>query len=395
MRKMTTEKFLPYGHQSIDQSDILAVEEALRSDVITRGFSVRTFEEAIASYTGAKYAIAFSNGTTALFAAYQALHASDQDVLYTTPNTFIATASAAKRCGTQIRYVDIDRSGNGNFLEKIEEMNAPRSRGRVFISPVHFAGVAIDMEPLVSGLKNENVHIIEDASHALGSVYPDGDPVGSCRYSDMTILSFHPVKNITTGEGGMVTTNSQKLYERLLLLRNSGIQRKGLTYNSAPEPFYYEVHELSCNYHMTDFQAALGISQLKKIERFREKKRQILSWYRKKLSSIPGVELPNSSVDDRTLYHLFVVRIGFQELDIPRQEFMRQLEEMGIGSQVHYVPLYCHPALGARQKDYVTAFPEMERYFQTALSLPFFVDMEEVDVNRVAVALRKIIFMQK
>ncbi len=392
---MTIEKFLPYGRQSIDESDVNAVQEALLSGVLTRGKKVEEFEEAIASFTTAKYAVAFSNGSTALSVAYQALQGTSSDTLFTSPNTFIATAAGAKKLGMSVQYADIDSFGNANFEAIADKINQPRSRGRTFIAPVHFAGVAIDMKNISDLIKAPHTVIIEDAAHALGSLYPDGSCVGSCLYSDMTVFSFHPVKNITSGEGGIITTNSEELYKRLKMLRNSGIDRETLLYKAKPAAFYYEVHELSSNYHMTELQAALGLSQLRRISTFREKKKKIVQWYRKKLATLPGIELPPQEADLRSLYHLFVIRIRFQELGIEREEFMDKLSSMGIGSQLHYVPMYNHSALGPRSRHYQTEFPKMEEYFQTALSIPFFVDMEEEDVDRVVVALRSIILMRK
>ncbi len=392
---MTTQKFIPYGKPSLDASDIRAVTEALSSEVITRGKLVEAFEMALASYTQSKYAVAFSNGSSALSAAYQVFRGSGQDLLITTPNTFIATAAPAKKLGMPVQFGDIDEYGNVKFTSFSEELKRPRSRGRVYVTPVHFAGVACDMKVLSESISVPDVVIIEDAAHALGSFYPDGLPVGSCAYSNMTVFSFHPVKNITTAEGGMITTNSEEVYHRLRTLRNSGIEReKGLLYTSEPHPeYYYEVHDLSSNLHMTEMQAALGLSQLKKLEQFRQKKKQLVEWYRKKLAKIPGITLPPANADERTLYHLFVIRVRFQELGISRSEFMKALNDLGIGSQLHYVPMYNHPALGARPCDYQTRYPKMEEYFQTALSIPFYTDMEEADVDRVVSALRKIIFL--
>lgn len=392
---MAQGKFLPYARQKIDESDCNAVVQALLGETITRGDYVAKFERAIADFVGASYAVAFNNGSTALFAAYQALDCSSSDLLITTPNTFVATASAGKRLGMAMKYSDIDQFGNMDFSSVIDTINTSRSRGKVVLAPVHFAGVACDMASLSQKIKNPNVAIIEDAAHALGSTYPDGSYVGSCAYSDMTIFSFHPAKNITTGEGGMVTTNDENLYHRLLRLRNSGIERETLVNEVSPKPYYYEVQEISCNYHLTDFQAALGLSQLKKLSTFHERKKKLVAAYRKRLSSIPGIQLPPKDGDHRTHYHLFVVRMPFKELGISREECMNQLKDKGIGTQLHYVPLYYHPALGSCPKNPKDSYPKMEEYYQTALSLPFFHDMTEDDVDRVAQALRQVILLGK
>lgn len=388
---MTMTQFLPYGKQSINENDTKAVQEALMGDIITRGKNVASFEEEICSYTGARFAVAFSSGSSALSAAYSAVEISDRDLVITSPNTFIATVAEAKRCGSTIQYTDIDKYGNMSLDDLRSQLSTLRSRGRFCIVPVHFAGVPCDMEAISEMICHPETVVIEDAAHALGSFYKDGTPVGSSRFSDMTVLSFHPVKNITTGEGGMVTTNSEKLYEKLRLYRNSGIDRERLLYQQAPSKGYYEVHSLSGNFHMNEMEAALGRSQLRRIDQFREKKEKLRALYREKLSKIPGIELPVEDLLGKVLYHLYVIRISFQELGIDRDSFMQRLEDAGIGSQFHYVPLYNHSALGPRPKFYKEKFPMMEEYCQRALSIPFYVDMSEEDVNRVVTALRKII----
>jgi dTDP-4-amino-4,6-dideoxygalactose transaminase len=384
--------FLPYATQTIESDDIEAVTQALLGDRITRGKNVEAFEREICERVGCQYAVAFSNGSAALWGAFLAADVTAFDRVITSPNTFIASVSGAMRFGARVRLVDIDPFGNIDIEKMDDEVNRSYSRGRNFVVPVHFAGVAVDMDKLAKKIRVPEVVVIEDAAHALGSLYPNGTVVGSCANSDMTVLSFHAVKNITCGEGGMVTTNDETLYKRLQRARNSGIERESLANQGKPEPWYYEVTEVSVNSHMTEMQAALGRSQLRKIDRFREKKQHLVSAYRKKLQLLPGVELFDAEPDSRTMYHLFLIKVAFQLLERPRSVVMEELQRQGIGSQYHYVPLYRHPIVQQFCQQTSTDFPQMEEYYSKALSIPLFAKMEEKDVDRVAVALRKALF---
>lgn len=390
--KMETMNFLPYAHQAIDSSDIEAVTKALQQELITRGPLVSAFEEDICRRVHAHHAVAFSSGSAALYAAFQAAEVRQNDRIVTSPNTFIATVAGAVRAGASIRLVDIDAYGNLDLGLLSSEANAFQSRGKTVIVPVHFGGVAVDMKMLDDLITLPQSIVIEDAAHAFGSFYPDGTPVGCCAYSDMTIFSFHASKNITCGEGGMVTTNDKELYERLKKVRDSGIERTVLEHLPSPEPWYYEVPELSCNFHMTEFQAALGRSQLLRLDTFFERKTELIAKYRRAFSSTPGVRLPPSGADSRTHYHLFHVNIEFEALGLTRTKVMEELHSLSIGSQYHYVPLYCHPALKSSLPATSQAFPAMEEHFKTSLSLPFFSTMTEKDVDRVVTAVRKVVF---
>jgi dTDP-4-amino-4,6-dideoxygalactose transaminase len=234
--------------------------------------------------------------------------------------------------------------------------------------------------------------VIEDAAHALGSLYPDGTPVGNCAYSDMTVFSFHAIKNITCGEGGMVTTNDPVVYQRLKKIRDSGIERIAVTRRPSPEPWYYEVDEISCNFHMTEFQAALGRSQLLRIDSFFQNKASLMAAYRRKLASTPAVALHPSAADPLSHHHLFQVNIEFEALGLTRSKVMEALHALSIGSQYHYVPLYCHPALASAISQTSQAFPVMEEHYKKSLSLPFFSSMTEGDVDRVVTSLRKVLY---
>ena len=384
--------FLPYAHQSIDSSDLTAVSNALLQPVITRGPSVEAFERQVSEYVGARHAVAFASGSAALSAAFQAGQVGANDHIVTSPNTFIATIAGGVRSGASLGLIDIDENGNMDVRSSADALRQSRSRGRTVLVPVHFAGVAIDMHALDEQITAPSTLVIEDAAHALGSKYPDGSPVGNCQYSDMTIFSFHAIKNITCGEGGMVTTNDPSLDARLRMIRDSGIDRTTLCNHAAPEPWYYEVPELSSNYHMTEGQAALGLSQLRRIEEFAQKKAVLLAAYRERLRSMPAVKLPPIESDPISHRHLFCIAVDFDSLSLSRTEVMEGLRSLGVGTQYHYVPLYKHPALKSALGANVSAFPAMERHFRTALSIPFYSSMEVTDVDRVVMALRKVLY---
>ncbi len=383
----------PYGKQSISQGDIEEVAKALTQSVITRGQQVKAFEDAIASYVDAPFAVAFSNGSQALWAAYAAIKLSSRDTVITSPNTFVSTASYASRVSAQVEFVDIDlQSGNMDLDLLKEKIGLNKTQGRFVIAPVHFAGIPVDMRKLEQSITNPNWITIEDAAHALGSKYPSGEMVGSCSYSDMTVFSFHPVKTITSGEGGMVTTKNEELYKRLLMLRNSGIERDALDHLNHPEAWYYEVHECFCQANMTEFQAALGISQLSRIDSFIKKRRELVARYRLRLQGLPGVSLFSDAWDQYSAYHLFVVQIDFERFGITRTQFMNQLKEWGFGTQLHYVPMYRHSIFGKKLHVEIQNHLNMERYFETAISLPLHVELDEEMVDVLCEKMQAFLF---
>lgn len=388
-----SDKFFPYARQSIDESDIQAVSDALRQDLITRGKKVREFEESLARELQAKWAVVFTSASTALFAAFQTANVSSFDRFITTPNSFIATVAAGMHLGARPHFVDIDRKTGNMSLEKLkEQISAPLSRGRYVIAPVHFSGIAVDMRALEKLVKSPDNVIIEDAAHAIGSKYPDGTLVGSCSNSHMTIFSFHAIKTITTAEGGAVTTNDDELYRRLLLVRNSGMQRDPKYLEGKAAPWYYEVQEISSNYHMNEMQAALGLSQLKRLAEFRQIRREIVSWYRQRLKNIPEIMLFEEKGDEISTHHLFVCQIDFEKLKTSRTHVMQALLEKNIGTQYHYIPLYRHAAVQRLVGDISDDFPEMEGYYKQALSLPFYVGLTEPDVDYICSSLKKVLF---
>lgn len=348
---------------------------------------MQAFEEAVAQYCGVKYAVAFSSGSSAMDAAMHAAKVSRYDRVISTPNTFVATIAPSIKRGATPVFLDIDRrTGNFNLEQLKYTLEVPFSRGQQVVIPVHFSGIAVDMEQLSCCLQNPLSVVVEDAAHALGSSYATGQRVGSCAFSGMTVFSFHPVKALTTGEGGMVTTNNLDYCERLKRFRNNGIVKV----QDSSSPWLYDVAELTGNHNFTEFQAALGMSQLKRLDQYIEKRRKLVGHYRVQLRDIPYLKLFTDEMDLHTCFHLMVVQIDFDALGISRGDVMNRLSEKGIGTQVHYIPVYRHSFFKKRREDISGYFPNMEAYFAQALSIPLFPEMEFSDVERVVSAIRQI-----
>lgn len=393
---MTTKPFLPYAHQSIDSNDIQEVCAALAGDVITRGPKVEEFEQAIASYCGAKYCVAFNSATAALHAAAFAANVNSNDRMITTPNTFVASVAAGMQRGATAIFVDIDCATGNMDLEQVKDnLSQHLSRGRHIVIPVHFSGIPVDMQALDLMIMHPDVVVIEDAAHAIGSSYKDGQKVGCCAWSQMTVFSFHPAKTITTGEGGAVTTNDEHLFQRLQLFRNNGIEKNPqyLSEESLGERYegYYEVGELSGNYNLTEFQAALGLAQLKRLDTFVAKRRKLMQKYRQLLTAFPHLTLFNASLDNCTAFHLCVVQIDYSAYQTSRAIVIEKLKEAGIGAQVHYIPIYRHPFFKKKSGDLTAYFPMMEKYYAQALSLPLYYDLGLDHVERVVETLKTIL----
>lgn len=382
---------IPYGHQWIDDDDVDAVVEVLRGDWLTQGPSVPAFENAVAEYCGAKHAVAVSSGTAALHLACLAMDLGEDDLLWTSPNSFAASANCARYCGADVDFVDIDPvdyNMSVAMLEaKLERAQADGRSPRVLI-PVHHSGRSCDMRAIAALARRHGIAVIEDACHALGGTYED-QPVGSCAWSDMAVLSFHPVKSITTGEGGMVLTNDDHLAGRLRLLRSHGITRDpSLMENEGTSAHYYEQIELGYNYRLTDIQAALGISQMRRLDMFVEKRRGLARRYGERLTDLP-LRMPLADPDDRSSWHLYSVRLG-AEAPITRDEAVRRLTAAGIGTSLHYVPIHLHPyyrRLGFKPGD----FPEAERYAREALTLPLFPTLSHDEQDQVISALSDVL----
>lgn len=389
---MTEENYLPYARQSISKEDLDAVQSALQQPMITRGTLVEEFEKALAEYTGAPYAVAFNTGTAALMAAYFAADVDHHDQVYTSPNTFIATIGPAiQRMATPV-FVDIEKeTGNIDLKLLLSSINQPKSRGKTVIAPVHFAGSAVDVQAINDAISDPASLIIEDACHAIGSHYKDGTKVGSCAFSDMTVFSFHPAKTITTAEGGAVTAKDKQIYQKLKAFRNNGIVNEAHLMQQEPAPWCYEVQSLTGNYNFTELQAALGLSQLKRIDTFIQQRQKLLDLYRHLLEGEDAIRMLTPSPHLESAPHLAVVRIPFKKLKTSRTKFMQALKERGIGSQYHYIPLYRHPVFSNTLGDLSPYFPEMERYFEEGLSLPLYADLKEKDVERVVKAVKTLI----
>jgi dTDP-4-amino-4,6-dideoxygalactose transaminase len=385
---MTHLKFIPYGRQSISEEDMGAVKEALFSDFITRGERTESFEKALSDLVGAKYAVTFNSGSSALNASYFAANLTVADRVVTTPNSFIATCGAAFQKGILPTFVDIDKNtGNIDLSLLKEALRGKKTRGKTIIAVTHFAGIPIDMRSLERGIDDPETIVIEDAAHALGSKYVSGEAVGCCLYSQMTVFSFHPLKSITTGEGGAVLTNDFNLYHRLKLYRNNGIEREAPFIKGKEALSYYEVKEATSNMHLTEFQAALGLSQLKRLKLFQEKRRHLMSLYEKHLD-LPFLK---GLSDKETFCHIAVALIDFKKHKTTRDEFQNRLKEIGIGTQMHYIPLYRHPVFSEKRKGFHHFFPNMEEYYEKALTLPLFVDMSDKDLMQVIDSIKKLL----
>lgn len=384
--------YLPYGRQAIDEADIAAVEAVLRSDWLTQGPAIERFERKVADYCGAKYAVAVSSATAALHLGALALELGPGDTLWTSPNTFVASANCARYCGAGVDFVDIDpRTYNLSAALLEEKLAAAVKTGRLpkVIVPVHFAGQACAMEKIGALAKHYGFRVMEDAAHAIGGRY-QGQPVGNCRFSDLTVFSFHPVKIITTGEGGLLTTNRADLYEKLIRLRTHGITREPRVMDTpAHGPWYYQQIELGFNYRITDIQAALGASQMEKLDEFVSRRRAIAARYNELLRPLP-VTLPWQHPDAASAWHLYVIRLRLSEIQRPHREVFEGLRTAGIGVQVHYIPVPTQPyyrKLGFKPGD----FPEAEQYYAEAISLPMYYKLTEADQERVAGVLRTLL----
>jgi UDP-4-amino-4,6-dideoxy-N-acetyl-beta-L-altrosamine transaminase len=384
--------FLPYGRQCVDEADIAAVTAVLRSDWLTQGPLIERFEKRVAEYCGVKHAVAVANGTAALHIAVAALGLKEGDSLWTSPNTFVASANCARYCGANVDFIDIDPATYNLSNQKLEEKLAAASVANNLpkaVVAVHFAGQSCEMRRISELAGKYGFAVIEDAAHALGATFR-GKPVGNCQFSDMATFSFHPVKIITTAEGGMVVTNRTDLYERLLLLRSHGITRdERLLEGESHGPWYYEQVDLGWNYRLTDVHCALGLSQMDKLDKFVARRREIAPRYDELLREFPVVT-PFQEAETESSWHLYVIRLQLDKISKSRREVVVGLREKGIGAQIHYIPVHTQPyyrKLGFKGGD----FPEAEKYYEEAISLPIFPTMTDGDQDRVVEMLRSIL----
>ncbi|MCG3085214.1 UDP-4-amino-4,6-dideoxy-N-acetyl-beta-L-altrosamine transaminase [Anoxybacillus sp. LAT_35] len=376
--------YLPYGKQWIDDGDIEAVVEVLKGDYLTTGPYIPKFEQAVAQYVGAKYAVAFSNGTAALHGACFAAGIDQGDEVITTPMTFAASANCVLYQGGIPVFVDIDEKTYNIDPNKIEEKITDKTKA---IIPVDFTGQPVELDRILEIARKYNLVVIEDAAHALGATYK-GRKIGSI--SDMTMFSFHPVKHITSGEGGIITTNNEEYYEKLLQFRSHGITREKDKLNEYHGPWYYEMQFLGYNYRMTDIQAALGTSQLKKVDQFIELRRKYVAMYNEAFKDIDEIITPFEHEDGQSSWHLYIIRLKLNKLKASRLEIFEALQQQNIGVNVHYIPVHFHPYY--RQLGYKKGTcPNAEKLYEEMITLPLFPAMSEEDVHDVIKAAKRTI----
>lgn len=383
---------IPYGRQDISEEDIQSVVEVLRSDWLTQGPAVERFEQEVARYCGAKYAVAVSNATAALHLACLAAGLKPGDNLWTSPNTFVASANCGLYCGANPGFVDIDPRTYNLSADALEEKLAQAEKqGGLpqIVIPVHFAGQSCEMERIAALGRRYGFTVIEDASHAIGGRYRDAT-VGSCAFSEMTVFSFHPVKIITAGEGGMILTNRQDHYEKLLRLRSHGITRNpGLMVGESDGPWYYQQIELGFNYRITDIQAGLGASQMQRLDEFVARRRQLAGRYDSLLRDM-SLTLPWQHPDAYSAFHLYVVRLRLDLIGKTHRQVFEELRQHEIGVNLHYIPVHTQPyyqKIGFSWGD----FPEAEKYYGEAISLPLYPGLTENEQDCVIATLKSIL----
>lgn len=372
--------YIPYGRQSIDEQDIQAVVETLRSDFLTTGPKVQEFEQCVANYVGAKYAVAISSGTAALHAACYAAGIGEGDEIITTPITFAASANCTFYCGAKPVFADIDPITYNIDPEDIKKKITSKTKAIVV---VHYTGQPCDMDAIHTIAKEYNLIVIEDAAHALGADYK-GKRVGSM--SDMTTFSFHPVKHITTAEGGMIMTNDKKLYDKLILFRTHGITRDPELLSKTEGPWYYEQIELGYNYRITDVQCALGISQMRKLDLFVAKRREIAKRYDAAFASNDNIVIPYQKAGCNNSYHIYVIQVK----NVDRTKVFEQLRSAGIGVNVHYIPVYTFPYYQERGYDNVKC-QHAEELYKHIISIPMYPDLTKDEQDYVITKVEEIV----
>lgn len=381
---------IPYGRQDITDADIEAVVAVLKSDFITQGPVVEQFEKRISEYCGVPYAVAVNSATSALHIACMALELGPGDWLWTSPNTFVASANCAIYCGASVDFVDIDPATNNMSIACLAaKLETAKVAGRLpkIVVPVHLCGTSCNMAAIQELAQTYGFRILEDASHAIGGKYRS-EPIGTCRYSDITVFSFHPVKIITTAEGGVAVTKDAELARCMALHRSHGITRDPAFMTRAPDgPWYYQQVALGYNYRLTELQAALGLSQFDRLDDYVLRRHEIADRYRQLLDGLP-VATPVLPRDSYSALHLYVIRLQLNRIAFSHRQVFEALRAAGIGVNLHYIPVHTQPFyqdLGHRLGDY----PEAERYYAEAISLPMFPTMTDADIERVAEAVKR------
>ena len=384
---------IPYGRQDIQDSDVDAVLAVLQSDFLTQGPAVPRFEQAVSKHCGARHAVAVNSATSALHIALMALDVTAGDVVWTSPNTFVASSNAALYCGASVYFVDIDPvTYNMSASALSDKLANAKTMGRLpkVVIPVHLTGQPCDMAQIHDLAQQYGFKVVEDASHAIGGQYQN-QPIGNCAYSDVTVFSFHPVKIVTTAEGGMALTNDDTLAEKMALYRSHGITRDpALMTHASDGPWYYQQIALGYNYRMTDMQAALGVSQMQRLNYYIARRHDIATRYNKELSELP-LTLPAQATYGHSAYHLYVIRLDLDAIaPLTHSQVFQSLRDRGILVNLHYIPVHTQPyyhAMGFRCGD----FPQAEAYYKNAISIPMYPTMTDDVQTQVIQALHKIL----
>jgi len=375
---------IPYGRQNISDDDIKSVVEVLKSDFLTQGPTVPLFEKKINELVGSKYAVAVNSATSALHSACLALGVGTDDIVWTSPISFVASANCAIYCGAKVDFIDINLKTYNVDIDYLKEKLFQAEKNGTLpkvIIPVHLAGQSCDMESISKLSVQYGFKVIEDASHAIGGRYK-GEMIGNCKYSDITVFSFHPVKIITTGEGGVATTNNPEIYNKLSRLRSHGITRDINEMTHASDgPWYYQQLELGYNYRMTDIQAALGISQLTRLEEFIKNRHEIVEKYNQKLNSEYFIK-PYQDESTYSSYHLYIIRFKLDKVKFTHKQIFEQLRLAGILVNLHYIPIYKHPFY-EKYGNVASQYPNSEKYYADAMSLPIFPGLKDSQIDEV------------
>jgi UDP-4-amino-4,6-dideoxy-N-acetyl-beta-L-altrosamine transaminase len=387
---------IPYSRQNISFRDALNVAKQVKFKSLTQGFQITNFEERIAKYVGARFAVAVSSGTAGLHLAHLALGQTKGSKVITSPISFVASANSIIYAGQEPVFIDIDPNTGNMDVEKLQE-TVGKLQIRTVV-PVHYAGFPCEMEKIFNICQKSSIRIIEDAAHALGANYETGEKIGSCKYSDLTVFSFHPVKSITTGEGGIITTNDEDLYIKLIKLRTHGIAKNehplqneilGLT-NGKRNTWYYEMQELGFHYRLTEIQAALGVSQMRKLDTFINKRRKVAKRYNKFLKKLNNLEVLKNNENMIGAFHLYPIKIKFDKIQISRNDLIQSLKKLGIMSQVHYIPIPLQPYY--KNLGYtVTELPNAMSFYHSILSIPIYPGLGILKQRKVIKSLTKLL----